>query len=115
MPDDLTIGELGRRLADVHQDLKDDLREVGHRLDKKVSLERYQLEQQALLDTVRALVERVGAIETAREEERQQRELQRRAAEDRRRADRRWILSALIAPTLLVLLQAYLTARGAGS
>ena len=122
MADDLTISELGRRIDAGLMDLKDDLRDLGRRLDSKVSFERYQLEQQAMQDAYRQMQERVLAIETAREKEREQREeerisreSERRKVEDRRRQDRRWILSALVVPVLVVILQAYITAKGAGS
>lgn len=99
-----TLGEVCRRLENVRQDLKEDLRELGHRLDSKVSMERYQLEQQSRDEALKVMLERVKAIEEARGKEEQQ-----------RRADRRLIFAALIAPVLLVLLTVYLNSRGAGS
>jgi hypothetical protein len=102
--EDPTLGEVMRRLEDVRQDLKEDFRELGTRLDSKVSMERYQLEQVTRDDALKLLVERVKGIEdAAREKEKQ------------RSADRRLIFTALIAPVLLLLLQAYLAAKGAGS
>ncbi|MFE2969930.1 hypothetical protein ACFXKC_40935 [Streptomyces sp. NPDC059340] len=104
MPDDPTLGEVMRRLEDVRQDLKEDFRELGTRLDSKVSMERYQLEQVARDDALKLLSERVRGMEdAAREKEKQ------------RAADRRLIFTALIVPVLIVLLQAYLAAKGAGS
>lgn len=115
MPDEPTLGEIARRLEAVHADLKEDLREHGARLDKKVSLERYQLEQQAVTDAARMVAERVSTLEAAREEEALQRAAEQRAADDRRRADRRLLFTALVAPVLLLLVQAYVSARGAGA
>lgn len=103
MPDEPTLGEVVRRLEAVHADLKEDLREYGHRLDTKVSLERYQLEQEADQTAIRRLGERVTAVEKAREQEQRD-----------RRTDRRLIFSALVAPVLIVLFQAYMSAKGAG-
>lgn len=102
--DEPTLGEIGRRLEDVRQDLKDDLREVAARLDSKVSMERYLLEQQSRDEAMRLLIERVKGIEEARDEERRQRE-----------RDRRLVFTALVAPVLLMLLTAYLGARGAAA
>lgn len=115
MADEPTLGEVVRRLEAIHADLKEDLREYGDRLDSKVSIERYELERRAADEVHRQVLERVTAIETARDRERQQQETDRRTAEDRRRADRRLAFTALIAPVLLLLLQAYLSARGAGA
>jgi hypothetical protein len=104
VPDEPTLGEVMRRLEDVRLDLKEDFRELGVRLDSKVSLERYQLEQVARDSTVTALTERVKGLEEAAKEKEQQ-----------RAADRRLIFSALIVPVLIVLLQVYLSTRGASA
>lgn len=85
-------------------DIKEDLREFGRRLDSKVSMERYDIEQRARDDAHKLLLERIKSMEDARQEQ-----------ERKRQADRRLILTALVVPVLLVLLQAYLAAKGAGS
>jgi hypothetical protein len=113
--DEPSNGELARRLDAFHADLKEDFRELAKRLDAKVSLERYELERRSRDEVHVHLMERIAAIEQARIEEQRQAGADRRAAEDRRRADRRLVFTALIAPVLLLLLQAYLAARGASS
>lgn len=115
MPDQPTLGEVMRRLEDVRTDLKEDFRELGLRLDSKVSLERYQLEQQARDDALKLVVERVKGIEEAREAAAQARRDEAQRAADRRAADRRLIFAALIAPVLLLILTVYLNAQGAGA
>ncbi|SDM77729.1 hypothetical protein [Streptomyces wuyuanensis] len=115
MGDEPTLGEVVRRLEHVHQDLKEDFRELGVRLDSKVSMERYQLEQQARDAAAAHRDDRIKAIEDAREsEERQKREEEQKLA-DRRASDRRLLFTALVAPVLLLLLTVYMNARGAGS
>lgn len=115
MADEITLGEMIRRLEDVRQDCKEDTRDMRLVIDTKVSMERYQLEQQARDETARAILERIKSIEEARDQEsRQQREDAQRLA-DRRAADRRLIFSALIAPIIMLFLTLYLSARGAGS
>lgn len=104
MPDDPTLGELARRLEDRLGDVRDDIRQLGIRIDGRVSLERYQIEQAQREDVLKQLLERIKGIEDARKEQDKQ-----------RAADRRLIFSALIVPVLLVLLQVYLTTRGAGA
>ena len=113
--DDPSNGELARRLEAVHQDLKEDFREIAKRLDAKVSLERYELERRNRDEVHVAMMERIAAIEQARTEEQRKAQEARQKAEDQRRADRRLIFSALIVPVLIILLQAYLAAKGAGS
>lgn len=121
-----TLGEVMRRLEDVRQDLRDDLREFGLRLDSKVSLERYELEKRAHNEAVRllaervtsieaALTERITAIETAREAAQEQKRIDAQKLAERRAADRRLLLTALVAPVLLLLLSVYIQTRGAGA
>lgn len=115
MADDVTLGEMIRRLEDVRTDCKEDTREIRTIIETKVSMERYQLEQLARDETFRLLLERVKTIEEAREQEaRQRREDEQRLA-DRRAADRRLIFSALVAPIIMLFLTLYLSARGAGA
>jgi hypothetical protein len=114
MQDEVTLGELIRRLDDVRLDCKEDTREVRLVLDTKVSMERYQLEQLAREESLRLLADRVKALEDARDAEQQQRREEDQRAADRRAADRRLIFTAIIAPVLMLFLQLYLSARGAG-
>lgn len=115
MPNEPTLGEVMRRLEDVRTDLKDDLREMGTRLDSKVSLERYQLEQLAKDEALRLVAERVRGIEEAREQEAERRREDAQRAADRRATDRRLIFTALIAPVLLLILTVYINAQGAAA
>ncbi|MBD0743612.1 hypothetical protein [Streptomyces sp. CBMA152] len=103
MPDLPTIGELVRRLEDRYGDVRDDLHVMGARVDSRVSMERYQIEQAQRDDAYKALLERVKSIEDARRDQ-----------ERLRAADRRLILSGLVVPVLVILLQVYLSTRGAG-
>jgi hypothetical protein len=101
--DEPTTGELMRRLEDVRLDLKEDLQSLATRLDGKVDTLTLNLQQQAQDERTAALAERVKAIEAAaREKERE------------RAADRRLILTALVVPVLIVILQVYLSTKGAG-
>lgn len=115
MPDEPTLGEVVRRLEAVHQDLKEDFRDVAGRLDSKVSIERFQYEKDAQAERDRLRDERIKAIEEARAQEAREKQEAEQKAADRRAADRRLIFSALIAPVLMLLLTLYLTSQGAGT
>lgn len=115
MADDPSLGELARRLEDRLAPVRDDIQQLTARLDRHVSMERYQLEKESRDKEIREVLERVRAIEEARREEERQKEVDRRAATAQRAADRRLILTGLIVPVLLVLLQVYLSTRGATS
>lgn len=104
MADDPSLGELARRLEDRVGDIREDIKQLGTLIDKRVSIERYLLEQQARDEGHRQLVERVKSLEDGAREKDQQ-----------RAQDRRLILTAIVVPVLLVLLTAYLATKGAGS
>ncbi|MEW2267791.1 hypothetical protein [Streptomyces sp. NPDC047868] len=98
------MGELARRLEDRLGDVREDIQQLGIRIDSRVSMERYQIEQQQRDEAFKLLLERVKGIEDEAKERDKQ-----------RAADRRLIFTGLIVPVLLVLLQVYLSTRGAGS
>ena len=114
MPDEQpSNGELAHRLEAMRIDLKEDFRELVGMLEKKVSTERYEIERRNRDDIHVAMMERIAAIEAAREKEKEDARLAHQKAEDERRADRRLIFSALIAPVLMLILTLYLTSQGA--
>lgn len=115
MADEVTLGEVMRRLDDVRLDLKEDIRQLRQMLDTKVSMERYQLEQLARDETLRQLVERIKSMEDARDREIQRRRDEEQKVAESRASDRRLVFSALIAPVIMLFLTLYLSARGAGS
>jgi hypothetical protein len=87
-----------RRLEDIRQDLKDDVHDLGKRLDSKVSAEVYALRHEALMA-------RVKTLEDLREKD-----------ADRIVATRRWLIGAVIVPLIGVMVPlVVLLARGAGS
>lgn len=115
MADDPSNAELAHRIEAMRIDLKEDFRELVGLLEKKVSVERYEIERRNRDDVHVQIIERIAAIEAAREKEKETARQARQKAEDQRRADRRLIFSALIVPVLIVLLQAYLASRGASA
>ncbi|NWF25223.1 hypothetical protein HW130_02920 [Streptomyces sp. PKU-EA00015] len=115
MQNDPTLGEVMRRLEDVRQDLKEDFRELGVRLDSKVSMERYQLEKVASDTAAALLIERVKSIEDALEQEEKDRRAEAQKQADRRAQDRRLLFSAIVAPILMLLLTVYINTQGAGA
>ncbi|NUP37041.1 MAG: hypothetical protein HOY76_08485 [Streptomyces sp.] len=97
MADEPTLGEVVRRLEDVRQDLKEDVRDLGGRLDSKVDQQVYDLRHEAL-------TARVIALETLREKD-----------ADRVSATRRWLIGAVIVPVVgIVLPTILLLMRGGG-
>lgn len=112
MSDEPTNGELARRIDSGFSDLKEDVRAVTARLDSKVDNSYLTLQLTIHEERAHATALKVAAIEEAREREVQQRQTEQREAELRRAADRRLILTSLVVPLLLLLLQVYLASKG---
>lgn len=115
MPDDPSNAELAHRIEAMRIDLKEDFRELVGMLEKKVSVERYEIERRNRDDVHDQIIQRIATIEGAREKEKQEKQEAEQKLADRRAADRRLIFSALIAPILMLLLTLYLTSQGAGT
>ena len=115
MADDPSNAELAHRIEAMRMDIKEDVREVVGLLGTKVTVERYEIERRNRDEVHVQIMQEIAAIKAERQQEKRDAEAERRKAEDQRRADRRLIFSALIVPVLIVLLQAYLATKGAGS
>lgn len=98
MPDEPTPGEMVRRLEDRLADVRDDIQQLGRRMDEKVDQRIYDLRHEAL-------GARVAALETLREKD-----------AERIVATRRWLVGAVIVPLVGVLLPVILMlTQGVGS
>ncbi|MBB4893575.1 hypothetical protein FHS39_002606 [Streptomyces olivoverticillatus] len=86
MAEEPTLGELARRFEDRLADVRDDIQQLGRRIDSKVSQEVYDLRHEALAS-------RVSTLETLREKD-----------AEKLVATRRWLIGAVIVPLIGVLL-----------
>lgn len=98
MADDPSNGELARRLDERFTDVREDIQQLGHRLDGKVSQEVYDLRHEAL-------ARRVTTLETLREKD-----------AEKLVATRRWLIGAVVVPLIGIFLPVIiLLAQGVGS
>ena len=98
MPDEPTLGEVVRRFEDRFTDVRDDIQQLGRRMDEKVDQRIYDLRHEALSA-------RLATLETLREKD-----------AERIVATRRWLVGAVIVPLIGILLPvAILLLRGSGS
>ncbi|MEV8623420.1 hypothetical protein [Streptomyces sp. NPDC051079] len=86
MVDEPTPGEMVRRLEDRLADVRDDIQQLGRRMDEKVDQKVYDLRHEALST-------RVSALETVREKD-----------AEKLVATRRWLIGAVVIPLVAVLL-----------
>ena len=97
MPDEPTLGEVVRRFEDRLTDVRDDIQQLGRRLDEKVDQRIYDLRHEAL-------TARVAALEALREKD-----------TEKLVATRRWLIGAVIVPLVGILLPVILLlTQGAG-
>jgi hypothetical protein len=98
VPDEPTLGEVVRRFEDRFTDVREDIQQLGRRMDEKVDQRIYDLRHEALSA-------RVGTLETLREKD-----------AERIVATRRWLIGAVIVPLIGILLPVViLLVRGSGS
>jgi hypothetical protein len=86
MVDEPTPGEMVRRLEDRLADVRDDIQQLGRRMDEKVDQKVYDLRHEAL-------AVRVAALETVREKD-----------AEKLVATRRWLIGAVVIPLVAVLM-----------
>ncbi|MFI0718934.1 hypothetical protein [Streptomyces sp. NPDC021224] len=96
MPDEPTLGEVVRRFEDRFTDLRDDIQQLGRRIDGKVSQDLYELRHETL-------TARVKALEDIRVKD-----------AERLAATRRWLIGAVIVPLVAVLLPILMSMGGKG-
>ncbi|MFF1298128.1 MULTISPECIES: hypothetical protein [unclassified Streptomyces] len=95
MGDEPTPGEMVRRLEDRLADVRDDIQQLGRRMDEKVDQRIYDLRHEALTG-------RVSTLETLREKD-----------AEKLVATRRWLIGAVVVPLVGILLPVIiLLARG---
>lgn len=98
MADELTIGELGRRLDSWFAEVKEDFRTLNSRLDGKVDAQVLTLQQQAQDERHKALAEQVATLRKARDDDAK-----------RLQDTRRWLVGVIVVPLLAVILPLLLT------
>ncbi|HEY9374947.1 hypothetical protein [Streptomyces sp.] len=98
MTDEPTLGEVVRRFEDRLTDVRDDIQQLGRRMDEKVDQKVYDLRHEAL-------AARVTTMETVREKD-----------AEKIVATRRWLIGAVVIPLVAVLMPVIiLLIQGAGT
>jgi hypothetical protein len=98
VPDEPTLGEVVRRFDERFADVREDIQQLGRRMDEKVDQRIYDLRHEAV-------VSRVSTLETLREKD-----------TEKLVATRRWLIGAVIVPLVGILLPVIiLLTQGGGS
>ncbi|MFD7101945.1 hypothetical protein [Streptomyces celluloflavus] len=99
MPDELSVGELGRAVAALRQEIQAMARGINSRLDKVVSTEVYSLQSAYTDQRITALAQDLETLE-------REFEAHRLAEHDRRERERQTRLYQMVVPVLMGLLAA---------
>lgn len=97
---DPTPGELGRRLDDRIRDVRDDIAQLGRRVDRKVAQDVYDVQHTAVMNAITELKAENAALRAER-----LRDAEKLAAM------RRWWLGTVVVP-LVAVLMAYVLSKG---
>ncbi|WP_055696478.1 hypothetical protein [Streptomyces silaceus] len=106
MPEEQTVGELGRSVAALRRDIQAMAQGINSRLDKVVSTEVYSLQSAYTDQRITQLSQELQKISDARETLETQFEQYQLAERDRRERERQARLYQLVVPVLLALLSA---------
>ncbi|KMS78315.1 hypothetical protein ACH49_16665 [Streptomyces leeuwenhoekii] len=106
MPDELSVGELGRAVAALRQEIQAMGQGINARLDKVVSTEVYTLQSAYTDQRITALSQDLQKVSDARDALENSFEQYQRDERDRRERERQARLYQLVVPVLLALLSA---------
>ncbi|MFK8844664.1 hypothetical protein [Streptomyces sp. Ac-502] len=106
MPDELSVGELGRAVGALRQEIQAMGQGINSRLDKVVSTEVYSLQSAYTDQRITALSQDLQKAEDAREALERDFEQYRLAERDRRERERQARLYQMIVPVLMGLMAA---------
>lgn len=106
MPNELSVGELGRTLTALRQEVQAMAQGINLRLDKVVSTEVYSLQSAYTDQRITQLSQDLQKAEDARETLERDFEAYRLAERDRRERDRQARLYQMIVPVLMGLMAA---------
>ncbi|GGX40771.1 hypothetical protein [Streptomyces noursei] len=106
MPDELSVGELGRAVSALRQEIQAMGQGINARLDKVVSTEVYTLQQAYTEQRLTALAQDLQKAEDAQETLERQFEQYQLDERDRRERERQHRLYQMIIPVLMGLLAA---------
>lgn len=93
MPDEPSLGELGRLIQLLRGDIRDDMAQINARLDRMVSTDVYTVEKAGLSKEISDLAKAVETMQTQRTQD-----------ADRVTQTRRWMVASVIIPVLGLVL-----------
>ncbi|GAB3209824.1 hypothetical protein GCM10027294_25750 [Marinactinospora endophytica] len=115
MSDEPSAWELQRSLADMRTDLREGFAQVNARLDRVVSSDLFSAYQVQVAQRFAEVEKDLATLQTEVTEERKAHREEHRADERQRAADRKWVMSAIVVPIVLLLAQWVAPMLGVGS
>lgn len=115
MPDEPSLGELGRLIQLLRGDVREDMAAITARLDKLVSAEVYAAEKAAMTKDISDLTKVVEQLSAKQERDVTTIQSQRQTDMDRVTNTRRWMVASVIIPLLGCVLPIVLFLAGGKS
>lgn len=103
MSDEPTLGELGRLIRSLRDDVREDMGQINIRLDRLVSIDVYSVEKAALLKDLSDLEKAVQQLSAKHDRDVAAIQEQRIQDADRITQTRRWLVGAVISLLGLVV------------
>jgi hypothetical protein len=104
MADEPSLGELGRLIQALRDDVRDDMAQINVRLDRLVSADVYAVEKAAMNKEISDIAKVVDNLQA-----------QRQADADRVTQTRRWLVASVLIPLLGLILPVVLFMAGGGA
>jgi phage host-nuclease inhibitor protein Gam len=98
--DEPSLGELGRLIRALRDDVRDDMAQINQRLDKLVSADVYAVEKAAMVKEITELTKAVQQLAAKQEQDVRAIADQRIQDVNRVTQTRRWIVASVIIPIL---------------
>ena len=96
MNDEPSLGELGRLIRALRDDVRDDYAQINTRLDRLVSIDVYAVEKAALVKDITDLEKTVQQLSAKQERDVAAMQQQRNEDADKVTQTRRWLVGAFI-------------------
>jgi len=103
VPDDLSLGELGRIIQGLRVDVRDDMAQINQRLDRLVSLDVYTVEKASLVKELADLARVVEQLSKKHDDDIKSVRDQREKDADRVTQTRRWMVGMVVSMLSLIV------------
>jgi t-SNARE complex subunit (syntaxin) len=104
MPDEPSLGELGRLILALRGDVRDDMAQINRRLDGLVQRDVYNVEREAMTKDIADLTKDLEQLASKQQQDVERSNRQRVEDANRVTQTRRWLVASVLIPLLGLIL-----------